>query len=126
MLVISDSEGHFVQHLSHVKYGIAITKESFPELPARGYFQFVVSAEPRWIDSRPWKNSGLPQPRAMVLHCGDVFHAIANSGTFTVYALYSVDKRFAEGQAARLGLPQIWRGRVVSEPLEIDVAQVRQ
>jgi len=121
MLVMSDSDGHFVQNLSNVKYKTAITKESFPELPAHGELEFIISAEARLIDSRGWKKNGLSQPEAMVLDCGDVFHAIGESGKVTVRALYSVEKRFAQGLSGRLGLSQVWTGRVVSRPLEIDV-----
>jgi hypothetical protein len=48
-------------------------------------------------------------------------HYLGKPGRFKVYGFYSVSRRFAEGQAQRLGLGAVWSGRIVSKPIELHI-----
>lgn len=123
LLVIRSAAGRFLPKTKTVDYGYHIGQRNFPELAPGERLHFTIVATVRRERARP------PRPRrkdtapagALRLTTRDMAHRLGKAGKFRVYALYSVAKRFAEGQGKRLGLAEAWSGRVASRPVEIEI-----
>jgi hypothetical protein len=120
-LLLRSADGNFIRKIHHVEYKRKIfDKESFHEILPNETKQFHFMAKPRWFDATGWSNQGLNQPREFVLDFGDMLHVIKNPGKLEAYATLYFSKP-NEAQEKSLGISNIWYGRIVSKPIEIDV-----
>ena len=118
LLLIRSADGRPVRRVTTTLYRRpARTKACFPEVAANSALTLHIVAKVRWQDR------GLFKRDVLVLDCRDMHHLVGGPGKFTVYVMYYVPKRLAEWQAKRLGLKGVWYGRVVSEPVEIEIKE---
>jgi len=128
MLVLRSADGHsvdgleFVDRLESAEY--KRLPDTFPELAPKATRTYRIVARPRWEVGGRWERM-LPKEGGMVLDCRDFSHFIVKAGKYQVRALFA-ERPLTQEQAAFLkGKPEdFWSGRVVSDPVEIQIEAI--
>ncbi|MBL7074190.1 HEAT repeat domain-containing protein [candidate division KSB1 bacterium] len=112
-LMFRSSLGHFIEHIKAILYDERgrTPEGTYPKIAPGKDLKLSCSARPQ-TNRKIYK---YPEPVSLVLDFGDTIHLLGNSGKFKVYAIYSYRKRPNELY------PNIWTGRVVSNPVEIEI-----
>jgi len=117
-LFIASPEGNFVRGSQSVKYRMRLNKEEdFPVLEPGASESLRVTAHPAM--SSPLYDYG--SEKILTLNCRDYEHYVKKAGKFKMCAMYYTDGEFVTKEAERLKLSNVWYGRVVSEPVEIEI-----
>lgn len=125
LLLFYSEDGYFVRDMQTADHECFIEPVSFTKLGSGKSIFLTTTAIPCWSEM-PGSSffPGLFKDEAFIMDFKDVAHIIEKPGRFKVYAVFSVGKRFADVQEELLDLPPVWSGRVVSEPVEIEILPI--
>ena len=116
MLLLEDADGHFIGRMKTVRYKMPpVTEEDYLILTPGQHLELRLKGklEPK-------------APGQWLLDCKDVGHSVGKPGKFKVYVVYAIMPDSAKLQTNQYGPPPVWSGRIVSNPVEIEIQPAPQ
>jgi hypothetical protein len=119
MLYFMDERGRFAPSHESVKY--YFTPTNWLELGPGATHKYTIPVQIRRVADLKAKYSGLSSDAELFATTKDVVFDIARKGRFRVYAMVEAQPP-TKTQLEKLDFDNLWTGRAVSKPVEVDIS----